>query len=150
MSIFSPQSIGWIGFLHCIRSLIIATVTGIIIFLLILMEVDFLASLFGFFFATTAQTVFFEVFILAVGTILSLTLSRNSSDTRDNRRAVARVSSFWLFGFLSIIFLFLFFGDQTPHYGVTAREESYVHACTSIILLLEFYFITRFTFIKRP
>lgn len=140
--IVSKNSPAWIGFLHFIKSVIFIFVFGVVLQILGLSFDD----LFGFYFATFWQT----MRLLAISTFLGVGLA--ALLTRKNLVEANRVlisSTIWFMGAQLLILATLFWGDPTPHYGITSRDQYYDQLPLSIAMIIEFYFVSKYFFRTR-
>lgn len=132
----SKTSPNWLGFSHFFKSIIFGFIS---MFVLIIVGLGF-PDLFGFYFATFWQTMrlLFLSTLLGVGLSAFLTNKRQGDPDK-----ILWISMTWFIGSQLIILATLFWGDQTPHYGVTNRDQFYEQIPLSVMMLAEFYFVSK-------
>lgn len=140
-----------LGFKHIVLSLLFMLMTQAIIVSLIFSDFPLVSDIFGFYFSTFTQELTNIIVITTIGTSLSSwIIGRQIANQRLNPNLVLQKSLKWSVLFNLSYWLLLYLADQTPHYGVTPREELYTSIIPlSVISILIFAFITNIFFKKK-
>lgn len=138
----SESSLGFRLFLTTAGLMILSTIT---ITFLSINGIELVEKIFGFYFPTFFQTMASVVFSTLISTALAAVFFRKLINTKGaNVVKVINISTTWLAVVNLSFWAVLFFGDQTPHYGVTGREELVTEVPLSLLSILIFYAVASF------
>lgn len=138
----SESSLGFRLFLTTAGLMIISS---IIITYLVIAGNDSLAAIFGFYFPSLLQKVIsigFTSFISAA--VATIFFQKHIQSTGADVAKVVKTGTIWFLLVNVAFWAVLFFGDQTPHYGVTGREELVTEVPLSLLSILIFYVVASF------
>jgi glutamine amidotransferase PdxT len=138
----SESRFGFRLFLTTAGLMILSTIT---ITLLSVSGIELTDKLFGFYFPSLAQKVTVIVFTTFISAAVAAVFMRKHilAAVADVSKVI-KTSTIW-FSLVNVAFwAVLFFGDQTPHYGVTGREELVTEVPLSILSIVIFYVVASF------
>lgn len=137
-----------LGFKHFLLSVAYMALTLFVSVLLILFGAFFLANIFGFYFSSTLQDLASIITITVIGTgTASWVTSKKVQKLKLNPTRVLLASLKWYVGLNLILWYFQYAGDQTPHYGVTPREELFsTTILLSVVSVLAYILVTHLIF----
>ena len=140
IELVSKDSPRWIGFLHFLKSVVFSFLFAIIVTLLsLVIGLSTGVFLVGFYFSSFQQ----DVVLFFLSTLLGTWLSARITDTRNqDKKKILKASMYWAVALQMLIWIRLW-GEQVPHYGETGREQLYEQIPLSIMILIEFYIISK-------